>query len=230
MQKIKSMRSLSGLSSCFIWSVSASLVAVLLLGGQSTAIAASAKKATAVLKTIPVRAWASKAGYARSQFGDGWGSIGNCDTRNYILIRDLTHLTYRSSPDCTVATGVLRDPYTGKTINFVRGVKTSTAVQIDHVVALSDSWQKGAQTLSYATRVAMANDPLELLAVDGPSNESKSDSDAANWLPPNHSYWCPYVARQIAVKAKYHLWMSTAEKARISQVLHSCPAQLVPTR
>jgi hypothetical protein len=76
----------------------------------------------------------------------------------------------------------------------------------------------------------MANDPLELLAVDGPSNESKSDSDAANWLPPNRAYWCPYVARQIAVKAKYHLWMSTAEKARIGQVLRSCPKQLVPTR
>lgn len=230
MPKFKSTRSSSALLNSFTLSVTASLLLALVLGGQSSALAASGRTAVAVLKTIPTHGWASKAGYSRTQFGNGWGDIGSCDTRNYILIRDLTRLTYRSSPGCTVATGILRDPYTGKTINFVRGVKTSLAVQIDHVVALSDSWQKGAQRLSYATRVAMANDPLELLAVDGPSNESKSDSDAANWLPPNRAYWCPYAARQIAVKAKYHLWMSTAEKARIGQVLRSCPKQLVPTR
>jgi hypothetical protein len=191
--------------------------------------AATTPKALSVLKTIVVKGRAPKTGYARSQFGDGWQNIGNCDTRNFILKRDLKNLTYRSSPACTVATGTLRDPYTATTINFVRGVKTSTAVQIDHVVPLSDAWQKGAQQLSFANRVAFANDPLNLLAVDGPTNESKSDSDAASWLPPNRAYWCPYVARQVAVKAKYHLWMTAAEKAAIANVLTTkCPRQLVP--
>ena len=138
-------------------------------------------------------------------------------------------MTYRTSPACTVATGVLRDPYTATTIKFVRGVGTSLAVQIDHVVPLSNAWSTGAQRLSYPTRMALANDPLELLAVDGPTNESKSDSDAASWLPPNRGYWCPYVARQVAVKAKYHLWMTSAEKATISSVLTTkCPQQRVP--
>ncbi len=220
---------MTALSSFFISSVTASLALLLAFGGVTEAQAVSAPKALSVLKTILVKGRAPKTGYARSQFGDGWGNIGNCDTRNFILIRDLKNITYRSSPACTVATGTLRDPYTATTIHFVRGVSTSLAVQIDHVVPLSDAWQKGAQKLTYATRMAFANDPLNLLAVDGPTNGAKSDSDAASWLPPNKSYWCPYVARQVAVKAKYKLWMTSAEKTRISQILTTrCPSQLVP--
>lgn len=226
------MRSLTVLSSFFISSVSASLALVLVFGGIETAEAANtttAKTAISVLKTIQVKGRALKAGYARALFGDGWGKIGSCDTRNYILIRDLKNETFRSSPACTVATGRLLDPYTNKVINFVRGTSTSTKVQIDHVVSLSDAWQKGAQQKSFATRTAFANDPLNLLAVDGPTNASKSDSDAASWLPPNRNYWCPFVARQVAVKAKYKLWMTSAEKTRISEILTSrCPKQLVP--
>lgn len=226
------MRSLTVLSSFFISSVSASLALVLVVGGVGPAEAvtsSTSKTAISVLKTIQVKGRAPKTGYARALFGDGWGKIGNCDTRNYILIRDLKNETFRSSPACTVATGRLLDPYTNKVINFVRGTSTSTKVQIDHVVSLSDAWQKGAQQLSWATREAFANDPLNLLAVDGPTNATKSDSDAASWLPPNRNYWCPFVARQVAVKAKYKLWMTSAEKARISEILTGrCPKQLVP--
>lgn len=221
------MRSSTKWLNFFTSSVAASLLVSLLVAPVS-AEAATSVKAKTLLASIAVKGRAPKTGYARDQFGNGWGDIGECDTRNYILRRDLKNITYRDSPACTIATGTLRDPYTRKTINFVRGVKTSMAVQIDHVVPLSDAWQKGAQKLSYATRVAFANDPLNLLAVDGPTNEAKSDSDAASWLPPNRSYWCPYVARQIAVKAKYHLWMTSAEKTRIGQILNTCPNQLVP--
>ena len=229
MQKLRWTRSSIASSNFFTSSVTASLAFLLIFGGVSPVEAAPAPKALAVLKTILVKGRAPKTGYERSQFGDGWGDIGTCDTRNFILIRDLRNETFRTSPACTVATGTLVDPYTLKTIYFVRGVSTSLAVQIDHVVALSDAWQKGAQKLTYARRVAFANDPLNLLAVDGPTNGSKSDSDAASWLPPNRGYWCSYVARQVAVKAKYKLWMTSAEKARISQILTSkCPNQLVP--
>lgn len=229
MQKLRWTRSSIASSNFFTSSVTASLALLLIFGGVSPVEAAPAPKALAVLKTILVKGRAPKTGYERSQFGDGWGDIGTCDTRNFILIRDLRNETFRTSPACTVATGTLVDPYTLKTIYFVRGVSTSLAVQIDHVVALSDAWQKGAQKLTYARRVAFANDPLNLLAVDGPTNGSKSDSDAASWLPPNRGYWCSYVARQVAVKAKYKLWMTSAEKARISQILTSkCPNQLVP--
>jgi hypothetical protein len=161
-------------------------------------------------------------------FSDGWGDIGYCDTRNYILKRDLRSITWRSGENCIVATGVLQDPYTGATINFVRGVKTSLAVQIDHIVAVSDAWQKGAQQMTPGNRYSFYNDPLNLLAVDGPSNESKGDGDAATWLPPNKAFRCTYVSRQIAVKAKYKLWVTSAEKDAMSRVLSACPKQLLP--
>ena len=189
--------------------------------------AATSVTAAAALKVLPVKSWASQYQYSRDQFGEGWGDIGACDTRNYILMRDLKNIVLRSGETCIVQTGRLNDPYTGKTINFVRGVKTSLAVQIDHVVALSNAWKTGAQKLSFAMRKQLANDPLELLAVDGPTNMSKSDSDAASWLP-RPSYRCAYVARQIAVKRKYKLWVTSAEKAAMSSVLATCPGFKLP--
>jgi len=190
--------------------------------------AATTPKATTVLAKIPIKGRAPKTGYDRALFSDGWGNIGSCDTRNYILERDLVSITWRNSPNCTVATGILNDPYTAKKIYFVRGVGTSNAVQIDHVVPVSDAWQKGAQKLDSATRYSFYNDPLNLLAVDGISNMQKSDSDAASWLPPNRKYWCPYVARQIAVKYKYHLWVTSAEHDAMARVLANCPNRLIP--
>jgi hypothetical protein len=188
--------------------------------------------ALTVLATLAVKGRAPKTGYDRDQFGSAWHDTdrNGCDQRNDVLRRDLTDLTIKAGTNgCLVLTGVLHDPYTGKTIDFTRGVGTSTAVQIDHVVALSDAWQTGAQQLSAATREDFANDPLELLAVDGPTNESKGDGDAATWLPPNKSERCAYVARQIAVKAKYGLWVTSAEKQAMIRVLAPCPNQKVPT-
>src|SRR5699024_3425620 len=136
--------------------------------------------------TLEVKGRAPKTGYSRDQFGNGWlDPDGNgCDTRNDILNRDLESVVH-DSDGCKVLTGVLQDPFTDQEIHFTRGAETSTAVQIDHVVALSDAWQKGAQQLSEEERARFANDPLNLLAVDGPANAQKSDADAATWLPPN---------------------------------------------
>lgn len=187
--------------------------------------------ATTVLNALSVKGRAPKTGYSRAQFGKAWADVDHngCDTRNDILNRDMTSTTHRANThDCVVTTGVLKDPYTGKTIHFKRGERTSTAVQIDHVVALSNAWQTGAQKLSAAQREQLANDPYNLLAVDGPANQQKSDSDAASWLPPNKSFRCEYVARQIGVKFKYHLWVTPAEKAAMERVLSGCPTQKVP--
>ena len=170
-------------------------------------------------------------GYARKNFSDGWGSIAQgartCDLRNYILTRDLTNITRKSYDWCLVATGDLNDPYTGKLIHFVRGVKTSMAVQIDHVVALSNAWGTGAQKISDTSRYQLANDPLNLLAVDGPTNASKSDKDASQFLP-RAAYRCKYVARQLAVKRKYKLWVTSSEKSSMVRVLNTCPKQNLP--
>lgn len=181
-----------------------------------------------VLETLEVKGRAPKSDYRRSQFGDGWAELSGCDTRNYILNRDLTDVVNFSDTDCRVVSGVLLDPYTNKLINFQRGADTSDAIQIDHVVALSDAWQKGAQNLSFEDRVLFANDGLNLLAVDGPANQQKSGSDSASWLPPNKGYRCMYVARQVAVKSKYKLWVTSAEKEAMKRVLGGCVDQRVP--
>lgn len=183
-------------------------------------------EAREALDELRVKGRAPKTGYDRDLFSDGWGSYYGCDMRNRILARDLVSISYRD--DCIVESGVLNDPYTGKTISFVRGVKTSLAVQIDHVVAVSDAWQKGAQQLDSAQRYNFYNDPLNLIAVDGPTNSAKGDSDAASWLPPNKGFRCHYVARQIAVKLKYKLWVTQAEYDAMDRVLDTCPKQNLP--
>ncbi len=177
------------------------------------------------LNTLEIKGRAPTTGYSRSQFGDGWATKNGCDTRNIILNRDLTDV--KSDESCHVVSGILNDPYAGKVINFERGGDTSGEVQIDHVVALSDAWQTGAQLLSKESRKQLANDPLELLAVDGAANQQKSGSDAASWLPSNKAFRCQYVARQIAVKIKYKLWVTSSEHETMKNILLRCTEQLL---
>lgn len=185
--------------------------------------------ALATLNSLPVKGKAPKTGYSRDQFGPAWtDKAGNvlyanngCDTRNDILKRDLKNVKL-DKDGCKVLSGVLSpDPYTGKTIQFERGPKSSI-VQIDHIVALGNAWVTGAQQLSYEKRVAIANDPANLLAADGPANAQKSDRDASAWLPSNHSARCSYVTAQVNVKKKYGLWVTPAEKSAMTAVLQRC--------
>ena len=203
------------------------------VSASPTAALPAGTAGAALLQTLPVKGRAPLAGYSRDQFGPAWTDANNsalghngCDTRNDILRRDLTVTTIKpDSHGCVVLTGTLADPYTATSIAFTRGVGTSNDIQIDHVVALGDAWQTGAQQLTAQRRTDFANDPLNLLAVDGPQNESKGDSDAASWLPPNKGYRCAYVARQVAVKAQYGLWVTQAEHDAIAGVLANCGNQ-----
>jgi hypothetical protein len=195
------------------------------------AATAAPGSALAALAGVPVKGRAPMTGYSRAQFGAGWVDTdrNGCDTRDDVLRRDLTGTAVKAGTHgCVVLSGTLTDPYSGRAIAFRRGVATSTAVQIDHVVALGDAWQTGAQAWDTATRTAFANDPRELLAVDGPLNEQKGDGDAATWLPPDKAYRCSYVARQVAVKVAYGLWMTQAEKDASATVLATCPGQPLP--
>lgn len=187
--------------------------------------------ALVTLAGLAVKGRAPRTGYSREQFGQSWRDLdrNGCDQRNDVLRRDLRKFTLKAGTHgCLVLTGTLTSPYTGTVIGFVRGQRTSGEVQIDHVVALSDAWQKGAQQWSAAKRELFANDFLELRAVDGHSNGSKSDSDAASWLPPYKKYRCGFVASQIAVKGKYGLWVTRAEHDTMAQILKSCPDQELP--
>lgn len=170
------------------------------------------------LQSLEIKTHAPKTGYSRDHFGGGWAEVNGCTTRDVILYRDLTDI--RLEGGCTIVAGVLNDPYTGKRIEYSKS--NPSAVQIDHVVPLSDAWQKGAQDLTPQARRQFANDPLELLAVDGPANQAKGDSDAAAWLPSNKRFRCEYIERQIKVKRTYGLWVSVPEKQAMQKVIGSC--------
>lgn len=184
-------------------------------------------RAAEVLDVLTVKGRAPNNNYSREKFGQAWYDVdrNGCDTRNDILRRDLTAIEFTRNSTCGVAAGTLVEPYTGKVVAFQRGAETSREVQIDHVVALSDAWQKGAQALTPAQRQGLANDPLNLIAADGEANQQKGAGDAATWLPKNKSIRCHYVARQISVKAAYGLWVTQAEKDAMKTVLGSCPDQ-----
>jgi hypothetical protein len=192
--------------------------------GTGSAHPGEAAAAVAQLASIPVKGKAPKTGYSRGQFGPAWSDVDHngCDTRNDMLRRDLTDVTTKpGTRDCVITSGKLADKYTGKTITFTRG-ENSADVQIDHIIPLSLAWQTGAQQISAAQRLQLANDPLNLMSADGPANQQKSDSSADAWLPANKAFRCEYVARQTAVKAKYKLWMTRPEHDAIAGILATC--------
>ncbi|WP_198942345.1 HNH endonuclease family protein [Streptomyces sp. CB02261] len=196
-------------------------------GGGAGGKPAARGTALAAVDTLTVKGRAPKTGYEREKFGRAWADVdGNgCGTRDDILKRDLTGVRFTDGR-CKVASGTLaEDPYTGTAVTYVRG---RSKVDIDHVVALSDAWQKGAGKWDAGTRRRFANDPLNLLAVDAVTNRRKSDGDAATWLPPNKAYRCAYVARQIAVKKKYGVWVTAGERDAMKRVLRTCPQQRLP--
>ncbi|QFQ01495.1 hypothetical protein CUROG_00445 [Corynebacterium urogenitale] len=192
------------------------------VGQEGEAGAGGAAEARVQLASLQVKGRAPKNNYARSEFGQRWKDVdrNGCDQRNDVLARDMTQVDAPSG--CKVLSGVLHDPYTGQTINFVRGQQTSQAVQIDHVVALADAWQKGAQEWTPEKREQFGNDTMNLLAVDGPQNQKKGAGDAATWLPPNKAFRCQYVTLQIRVKATYGLWVTTAERDAMDRELGRC--------
>ena len=204
------------------------VVAALLLSLlPATNTQAATNDALTALNNLEVKGRAAKTGYTRSQFPH-WSDPdrNGCDARNDTLKRDLTNITYKvGTRNCKVIAGQLLDPFSGEVLIFSSEKST---VDIDHVVALSNAWQTGAAYFDKTKRSQIANDPLNLLAVDAKLNRQKGDADAATWLPPAKSYRCEYVARQIAVKIKYSLWLTAPEKSAMSKILASCKVQLLP--
>ncbi|MFP3714499.1 DUF1524 domain-containing protein [Puerhibacterium sp. TATVAM-FAB25] len=200
-------------------------------GASAGTTTPDAGPALAAARELTVKGRAPKTGYDRANFGAAWADVDHngCDQRNDVLRRDLVDVTAKAgTQDCVILTGTFHDPYSGETIAFERGQDTSAMVQIDHVVALSDAWQKGAQQWDAATRQSFANDPLNLMASKGSVNQSKGDGDTATWLPPNRSFRCEYVARQVAVKQLYGLWVTQAEQDAMVAVLSGCPDEPLP--
>lgn len=181
--------------------------------------------AVEILEKLAVKGRAPKTGYFREAFYAGWPTVEGCSLRQKIIKREFGDSAVLDG--CNVIAGEFDEPYTGVHMIFETREEISKGIQIDHVVALSDAWQKGAQYMEQKVRYEIATDPLNLLAVDGPANEKKSDGDAATWLPANKKFRCQYVARQVSVKYKYGLWITEAEKEAILRVLQNCPNETV---
>ena len=183
----------------------------------------NAPLASDILEKLEVKGRAPKTDYSREQFYSGWPNIDGCSLRQRIIKREFGESAVLE--ECNVIAGEYDEPYTGEHLKYSNRDEISNGIQIDHVVALSDAWQKGAQNLSSDERYAVATDPLNLLAVDAAANKKKSDGDAATWLPSNKKFRCQYVARQVSVKYKYKLWVTDAEKNAIFKVLENCPKE-----
>ena len=176
-----------------------------------------------VLETLPIKGRAPKTGYARTEFYQTWPTVDGCNLRQRIIKREVGDSAVLDG--CDVIAGTFVEAYTGETRVYTTKAEFSKNIQIDHIVALSDAWQKGAQNLTAERRYELATDPLNLIAADGPANQQKSDGDAATWLPKNKAFRCQYVARQVSVKSKYSLWVSQAEHDAIHKVLSTCPGE-----
>ncbi|WP_399552319.1 HNH endonuclease family protein [uncultured Bifidobacterium sp.] len=198
--------------------------------GEITGRFAVSGPAAAALEGLAVDDHPTSAGYDRDAFGYRMTDADSdgCDVRDEVLARDLENVRYDPTDRCTVRRGTLRDPYTAATIRFVRGPSTSSAVQIDHVVALENAWRSGARNWGIRRRWRFGNDMRNLLAVEGEANGDKSSASAAYWLPENRGFRCDYVARQIAVKWEYALTVTTPERRSMLGVLRSCPGQSLP--
>ncbi len=184
--------------------------------------------ASEALEKLAVKGRAPKTGYERTEFYKTWPEVEGCSLRQRIIRREMGGTAVLADDECTVIKGEFNEPYTGEHLAFTQKSDFSKGIQIDHVVALSDAWQKGAQNISSEERYNLATDVLNLLAVDASANQQKSDGDAATWLPANKSFRCQYVARQVAVKYKYNLWVTQAEHDAIVRVLQVCPRERAP--
>jgi hypothetical protein len=175
------------------------------------------------LGSLAVKGRAPKNDYDRDAFGTSWTSVKGCDTREKILRRDLTDATVGAK--CNVESGTLYDPYTGATTTFSSSKSIQAALDIDHVVALGDAWQKGANQWDRKKRKEFANDGLNLLAVDASANRQKGDNDVSGWEPSNKSRLCEYVTRQVLIKEEYDLSVTAAEHNRMDTILTTCPGK-----
>jgi hypothetical protein len=200
------------------------------IAGADTPTVAPGVDVLAGIALIPVRIRGHD--YRRDAFGDSWsddnsapGGHNGCDTRNDILERDLVDKSYVPIKRCptAVATGLLHDPYTNAEVAFTRGEKTGAAVQIDHIVPLALAWDLGARFWTDDLRLRFANDPANLIAVDGPTNQDKGDGEPATWMPPNRAFHCQYAMQFIAVLRGYALPVDAPSAVALRQAASTCP-------
>jgi hypothetical protein len=177
---------------------------------------ASAKSAgTATSASVPA---AGVPPYARDAFGGGWTDPDHngCDARQD-AIRAATTNRVMAGP-CKITQGDIRDRYTGRTYPHAN----PSAFDIDHVVALHDAWNSGASSWTRARRIAFANDPADLVLTTASANRSKGDQDPSQWAPASHDGACFYARTYRAIKLRWRLHTTPAQRAAIRRTLATC--------
>lgn len=223
-----------------------SIPAIIMLGMLSTGVPANAadatgsipvgQSATQVLSTLTVGVKSDVSSDRKShQWNKVDGKTGNYTTRDLVLERDMSNVTYNSRGN--VNTGILLEPYTGKTIHFQRGQSNKTeggsasnrdgGIQIDHVVAYAEAYRSGLDKLDFQQRDTYYNDPDVLLVSQAEANNVKKDGTIAEWKPSNQAFQCDYASLQIGIKAKYGLMVDQKEHDKLAQVLASCPTETI---
>lgn len=232
-------KTLAWLAAAAVLAVLVAYQAVSAAGHKDRAVAALAGMPTvapgtdvlAGITVVPART--HRFDYRRSLFGDAWdddndapGGRNGCDTRDDILNRDLVDITHVATKRCAeaVATGTLHDPYTNATVAFTRGAKIGEAVQIDHIVPLSYAWDMGASGWTFRQRLRFANDPANLLAVAGQTNQDKGDAGPGQWMPPNKAFDCQYAMAYLAVVRGYGLRLDQASADALRAAAATCPS------
>jgi hypothetical protein len=166
-----------------------------------------------------------RAGYERSLFVHWIDADGDgCDTRHEVLIAEAI-VAPTVGTRCSLSGGRWFSAYDG--LNF----SDPADLQIDHVVALAEAWDSGASAWTAARREAFANDlgePWELIAVSAASNQAKSDSDPADWLPPASADECPFLSAWIATKVRWNLALDQRERDALATEIADCPGAEMP--
>lgn len=163
--------------------------------------------------------------YDREVFGQQWLDVdrNGCDTRNDILRRDLENLVVKEGTQgCVAYSGRFMDPYTAQEFVFERGSGNAGELHVDHVVALSDAWHKGAGNWTDERRAEFANDPMNLLVTFGEVNMAKGGRDAGSWVPPNELAGCGFAVHVVWVKERYDLAVSIDESSTLRDLLATC--------
>jgi hypothetical protein len=176
--------------------------------------------AAEVLASLTVLPEGRRDGYEREAFGEGWAvAADGCDVREHVLVDESRAPAARGSDGCSVQRGDWLSLYDGYS------TPNPDELEIDHLVPLAEAWDSGASGWSDDRRTSFAND-LErddaLIAVTAATNQSKSDGDPADWMPPNRDAWCRYAGAYIAQKAAWDLTVDPAELDALENVLATC--------
>ena len=157
-----------------------------------------------------------------------------CDTRDEVLIADSQVPVTTGTSLCDVTAGQWYSPYDGVLTD------NPSDIQIDHVVALSEAWDSGANQWDQAIAIEFGNavgSDDNLQVASRASNLGKSDYDPAEWLPDNTDAICWYVTTWSQIKLDWDLAMDATEYTTVTSILANCtttesaaPANVIENR